>query len=137
VAGVVSAIAGVLGGLVKPITDYYARKRELSAQEHANALKLLEAQGERQAALMAQGLAADANWEMEFARQAASSWKDEYVLGVVTLPLILCFHPSYVSVVAAGFEAISATPVWYQTVVISLLLSTVGIRWWRRTQSDT
>ena len=136
-SGIASIVAGALSGLVAPITSHYTRKRELKAQEHANELELLKAQGERQVQLQREGLTADANWEMEFARQAASSWKDEYTLLVVSLPAILCFIPGYADVVKAGFSALDATPVYYQIIMGSMLLSTVGIRWWRRTQSDT
>lgn len=112
----VQAVGGVVGGLVKPITDYFTRKKELSAQEHANALKLLEAQGERQAQLIREGLAADANWEMEFARQAATSWKDEYTLLLFSIPAVLAFVRiggfDGPAIVSAGFEAISGMPLW-------------------------
>lgn len=95
------------------------------------------AQLDRQIQLQREGLTADANWEMEFARQAASSWKDEYTLIVVSIPAVLSFVPGCDVYVARGFEALSKTPLWYQGMLITLFFATVGIRYWRRTQYDT
>ena len=81
------------------------------------------------------------NWEMEFAKQAQTSWKDEYTLIVVSIPAILAFvKTSWLdgpTLVGQGFQALAQTPLWYQTLLISLFMATVGIRWWRRNQSDT
>lgn len=131
-------------GVVGPIANYFNRRQEIKAQklqmESQERLKVHEmkmAQYDRQIQLREQGLTADANWEMEFARQASSSWKDEYTLIVVSIPAVLSFIPGGADVVARGFDALSKTPLWYQTVLITLFLASVGIRYWRRTQSDT
>lgn len=130
-------IYDVLTSIFKPVGDYFNRKQEIKAQEHENQIKVLEAQGERQAQLMKDGLTADAAWEMEFARQAGSSWKDEYELLVVSVPTIMCFVPGWDVYVAKGFASLSATPAWFQFVLVSIFLANYGIRYWRKTQSDT
>lgn len=135
-------IKALLGkGIVEPVADYYKRKQELKQAKFEAQLKFEQAKGDRQAQLIREGLAADANWEMEFARQAATSWKDEYTLIVVSIPAVLAFtRTSWFdgpAIVADGFAALAATPTWYQILLCSMFGATVGIRWWRRTQSDT
>jgi hypothetical protein len=110
---------------------------ELAAEKQRRADELLEATHKRQVELIAQGLAADASWEMEFARQAATSWKDEYTLIAISAPALLCFIPGYAKHVAAGFAALGQTPIWYQTIFCIMFCATVGVRFWRRNQSDT
>lgn len=127
----------IISGLTGPVATYFTRRAELKAQAHANELELLKAQGERQAALAAQGMTADANWEMEFAKQAASSWKDEYTLLVVSVPLVLAFIPGCAGYVSAGFAAFSATPIWYQVMVQAIFYATYGIRAFYKFRSDT
>lgn len=124
-------------GIVEPAVNYMTRRAEIKQARFEAQLKAEQAAGDRRAKLISEGLAADANWEMEFARQANSSWKDEYVLLILSIPVVLCFVPGWAPVVAAGFAALAATPVWYQTAFISVFLATYGIRFWRRTQSDT
>lgn len=131
-----SVIADLLSGLAQPVVTYLTRRAELKAQEHANELDRLKAEGERQAALASQGLTADAAWEQEFARQAASSWKDEFELIILSIPLVLCFT-KFSYIVKQGFDAIAQTPAWFQFLVVSIYLANYGIRYWRKTQSDT
>lgn len=134
--------------IAKPITEgvttYITKRQEqkalkmqLDAQEKMKIHELKMAQYERQIELKKQGLEADANWEMEFARQAASTWKDEYTLIVVSIPAVLAFIPACAKYVAQGFEALAKTPMWYQIMLCSIFLATYGIRYWRRTQYDT
>jgi hypothetical protein len=131
-------------GTIGKIPEYFTRRLEIKAQklqmESQERIKIHElkmAQADRQIELQKQGLTADANWEMEFAKQAASSWKDEYTLIVVSIPAVLCFIPGGAKVVLDGFKALSQAPVWYQVMLITLFFATVGIRYWRRTQYDT
>lgn len=128
-------------GIVEPVANYWMRRQELKQARYEAKLKFEQAKGERQAQLILAGLAADANWEMEFAKQAADSWKDEYTLAVVSIPAILAFvRTDYIdgpAIVAAGFAALAQTPVWYQIMLGTMFGATVGVRWWRRQQYDT
>jgi hypothetical protein len=76
-------------------------------------------------------------WETEFAKQAATSWKDEYTLIVVSVPVVMAFIPGLDGYVLKGFEAFAACPLWYQVMVQTLFYATYGIRLWRRQISDT
>ncbi len=130
-------VADIVQGLTAPVATYFTRRAELKAQKYENEMKILIAQGERQAALAVQGMTADANWEMEFARQAATSWKDEYTLLVVSIPLVMAFIPGMDGYVAAGFASFAQTPLWYQVMVQALFYATYGIRAFNKFRSDT
>jgi hypothetical protein len=139
-----SLLTDAITGLTGPVADYFKRRAELKVEQakfeseaRIKDHELLLAQKTRQIELVSQGLTADANWEMEFARQAASSWKDEYTLIVVSMPAVMAFIPGLDIYVLKGFAALAKTPVWYQIMLVSLFFATVGIRYWRRTQSDT
>lgn len=131
---IVDAIGGAVSGIISPITTYFTRRAELSAQSHANDLAIVKATGDRQAALISQGLSADASWELESIR--ASGWARHFELIVVSVPLTLCFTP-YANIVKQGFAALSQTPEWFQWMTVTIFLANYGIRMWRRTQSDT
>ncbi len=130
-------ISDIISGVLKPLGDYFNKRQDIKAQEHQNDMELLKAQGERAAQQVRDGLAADMAWEQEFAKQAASSWKDEYTLVVVSIPLIMAFIPGMSQYVTAGFAAFAGTPLWYQVMVQTIFYATYGIRLWRRQQSDT
>jgi hypothetical protein len=135
---VLDVFKALLGkGFVEPVAVYFNRRQELKQAKFDAQLKFEQAKGDRAANLIAQGLAADASWEMLFANQAASSWKDEYSLIVVSIPLVMAFIPGLDVYVTRGFAAFGATPLWYQVMVQTMFYATVGIRLWRRSQSDT
>jgi hypothetical protein len=143
-AGIVDIVRGVTSGLAAPVVDYLKSRQELRSKERIRKEELKDAHHSRQLELAKLGLTADMSWEQTFAEQAASSWKDEYVLGVVSIPAVLCFVPEDFSkwqggayYVTNGFAALATTPLWYQIMFCSTFLATVGIRYWRRNQSDT
>jgi hypothetical protein len=94
-----------------------------------------EAVHTRKIELIKLGLHADATWELEQIRSAG--WKDEYVLLVLSIPLVMCFIPGLDTFVHKGFAALDTTPTWYQFLVPMVFAAVFGIRTWRRNQSDT
>jgi hypothetical protein len=137
-------LLSLFSGVPGAVATYFSERQKIKSTERLRKLELEDALHQRKVNLISQGLTADLNWEMEFARQAEGSHKDEYVLGVVSIPAILCFIPKSFEewqggayYVAAGFQALQFTPLWYQIMLGSVFLATFGIRYWRRTQSDT
>lgn len=134
----------IVGVLTGPIAGYFTERAKIKSAEKMRQMELEDALQKRKIELISQGLTADMNWEMEFAQQARSSWKDEYVLLIVSIPAWLGFIPEDFSewkggafYVENGFHALNSTPVWYQVLLVSIFFATYGIRYWRRTQSDT
>ena len=128
-------LSKILGGSVEVVADYFAKRDELKSRERIRKMELEDAIQSRRVELIKQGLAADATWELEQIRN--SGWKDEYVLAVISIPTIMCFTDAGAERVRAGFEALSATPVWYQGIVVTIFLAVFGVRYWRRQQYDT
>lgn len=138
---ILDILGRALGAATAPVVNYLTRRAELKAEDRQQERALKKALVERQIDLISQGLAADANWEMEFARQAQTSWKDEYTLLVVSVPAVLSFIRTPwldgPEIVGQGFAALGTTPLWYQAIFGIMFCATVGVRWWRRSQSDT
>lgn len=72
----------------------------------------------------------DAAWEQ--ASIANSGWKDEFVLLVLSIPLVLVFLPITAPSVLAGFAILEQTPEWYRWLAVMIYAATYGIRVWRR-----
>lgn len=128
-------LSGLLGTLPQAIADYLTKRLETKAAEKQRELELRDAIHKRQVELVQAGLAADATWEIEQIRN--SGWKDEYVLLVLSIPLVGCFIPGLDAFVLRGFEVLGMTPGWYQTLIVLVFGAIYGIRIWRRQQSDT
>src|SRR5688572_225467 len=127
----------ILGGIAAPVLTYLGDRQKLRSAERLRKEGLKDAHHQRQMELAKLGMTADMNWELEFAKQAATSWKDEYTLAVVSVPLLLAFFPATVPWVMAGFAALSQTPLWYQIMVQTMFYATVGIKWVNKFRSDS
>lgn len=125
----------IIGTVTQPIADGVKSYLEIRSKERLRKIELEDAIHQRRVELIKQGLAADATWELEQIRN--SGYKDEYVLGVLSIPLVGCFIPKFADDVLRGFEVLSQTPSWYQWLVVMIFAAIYGIRVWRRTQSDT
>jgi len=128
-------IGGVLVKVPEAIATYFNEKQKLASAEKIREIELKDALHQRQVALISQGLAADATWELEQIRN--SGWKDEYVLIVLSIPLVGCFIPGLDVHVLRGFEVLAQTPSWYQWLIGIIFTAVYGVRVWRRQQSDT
>lgn len=127
----------IITGITGPVADYFKTRQENKTRENIRKMELADALQQRQISLISQGLTADMNWEMAFANQAATSWKDEFELLVLTIPLVMCFVPGLSQYVLDGFKVLAQCPQWFLFLVISIYLANYGIRYWRKTQSDT
>lgn len=130
-----SILSKILGAPIEAVKDYLVKRMELKAEDKKQERELKAAMHERQVELIKQGLAADATWEIEQIRN--SGWKDEYVLLLLSIPLIGCFIPKVQKYILQGFEVLSHTPDWYRWLILLIFTAIYGIRIWRRQQSDT
>jgi hypothetical protein len=131
----VNWIGELLGKVPVAIADYFNERQKLKSAERVRRMDLEDAIHVRRVELISKGLAADATWEVEQIKN--SGYKDEWVLGVISVPLILCFIPGLDVYVLRGFTVLQQTPDWYQWLVLLIFTAIYGIRIWRRQQSDT
>lgn len=69
--------------------------------------------------------------DMEAMKGMQFSWKDEYLLVLFSIPLILAFVPPLVPYVIAGFQILQSLPAWYQWSITGMVAATFGLRTWR------
>lgn len=71
-------------------------------------------------------------WELIQAENSGDSWKDELVLIVLLIPLVMCFIPGMAGFVHQGFAVLAETPEFYQYFLGVAICSSFGIRWTRK-----
>lgn len=79
------AIGGFIGGLVKPVAGVFTQreKRKQAAKEVDGAIALAKQNGDTTITVNEQ------QWEAISANKSDSTWKDEYVTVICTLPYVL------------------------------------------------
>lgn len=127
-----NVITGALTSLIaKPIEQWQERKTlkvaqkfELLKIEHetkkAKATALLE--------MAKQGQSQDYDLDKISMQNMAKSFKDELVLIVFLVPMILAFIPEYAQYALAGFKIIAQMPPWYVGIIIGMVVVIYGLR---------
>ena len=109
--GALSTLLGSVGGLATSWVDGKTAVQKAEAQ-----IRMKEATGE-------------IDWELAAIRATQSSWKDEWLTVLFSIPLILSFCGSWGrQVVTDGFIALQQMPDWYQISLGAIVAASFGIR---------
>lgn len=71
----------------------------------------------------------DQTYDAKVADDMATSWKDEWLVILLSIPAILCFTGHWgAATVSDGFEALANTPEWYQWSFLGMIVATFGLK---------
>ena len=87
-----------------------------------------KAKAEAEAAVMINQSKSAADWETAMARASNTSWKDEWITILFSIPLVLAFIPSAVPYVREGFAVLATMPDWYQYGLSVIIAASFGVR---------
>ncbi len=119
----------MIQALIGPLTELAGGwlKGKADAQAADAKLKLTEA--EAKAKIMLSKETSVADWERIMAQGTPNSWKDEYLVGLFSIPLILVFTGEKGrEIVAEGFIALESMPEWYQYTLGVIVASSFAVR---------
>ena len=86
------------------------------------------ARAKAEATIMEKKATGEIDWDIEMARSSASSWKEEWLVILFSIPLILAFIPGMEDVVRNGFEQLNKMPEWYQYSLGVIVAASFGVR---------
>ena len=114
--------------LISPIASLAGTWLEgkVETKKAETATKVAKAKAE--AVIMEKKATGEIDWDLEMARGSQSSWKDEWLVILFSIPLILAFIPGMEEVVANGFSQLEAMPQWYQYSIGVIIAASFGVR---------
>ena len=122
-------------GPIASIGKTWLEGRELKAKQ-AYELKRIRLLGElKRAQAIAQ---AEADYDNYAQIAMKSSWKDEYLVIVLSAPFIISFAAPFVwlftgiditEVIDKAWATVGTAPDWYQWSFIGIIIATFGLRW--------
>ena len=128
-----SILEPIIGIIKEPIVEWQKRKTleveledKILNRQHELNLKKMDIAGE----LAKQGIQVEADWDARAQADMATSWKDEYLLILFSLPLVLAFFPQTQQAVLNGFAILDKTPEWYMFLVVGIVSAVYGLRWY-------
>ena len=95
----------------------------VAKQKGENQIKVAEAEAK------AKILSSESDWEKIMAQNQAGSWKDEYLLIIYTIPILLAFCGDWGrEIVTNGFNALEQMPTFYSASLGAMIASSFAIR---------
>lgn len=70
----------------------------------------------------------EANWDLTQAEASKSSWKDEWLTILISIPMIMAFVPGLEDNVREGFANLENCPDWYQYLIGVVFAASFGIK---------
>jgi len=118
----------MLNLLIGPIADLAGTWLNGKVEEKKAQAKTNVARAEAEAIVMQKKATGEIDWDLEMAKGSSSSWKDEWLTILFSIPLILAFIPGMEDIVANGFAQLNKMPQWYQYSLGVIVAASFGVR---------
>ena len=118
----------MLNLLIGPIAELAGTwmSGKVEEKKAQSATKVAKAQAE--AVVMQKKATGEIDWDLEMAKGSQSSWKDEWLTILFSIPLILAFIPGMEDTVRNGFQQLEQMPEWYQYSLGVIVAASFGVR---------
>ena len=124
--------ASAIGSLIGKPIERWQRRKTLKVQHEFELLKIEHETNRAKAnallEMAKQGQAQDFELDKLSMENMQKSFKDELVLIVFLVPMIMAFIPDYAEYALAGFETITKMPHWYVGIIIGMVVVIYGLR---------
>lgn len=126
------SILGFIGGPIMKWLEGRAAKKKVEAErmlEIARAeteVKIAKAQAA--AEIERKKATAEVDWERIWAEQAAKSWKDEFYVIFLSIPVAMAFIPGLSDEALHGFQIIDMMPNWFKGAFLTAIGASFGVR---------
>lgn len=121
-------IATLGGAIVDQVGGYFKTKQEIKKVKTEAQKEVIVAEAKAKVARLQRESEQDYNLDMEAMKDMRKSWKDELILIIFLIPLVLSFIPYTQGFVFEGFKALEQTPDWYRYILIGMIVVIYGMR---------
>ncbi len=119
----------MIQALIAPLTELAGGWLKGKADKQAAEAKLKLTEAEAKAKIMLSKETSVADWERIMAQGSQTSWKDEWLTILFSIPLVLVFlGDTGRDIVANGFSALETMPDWYQYTLGVIVAASFGVR---------
>ena len=119
----------MIQALIGPISGLVGSWMDSKTEEQRGKTAVAKAKAEAEAAVMVSAATSTAEWEKLMAKGSQNSLKDEWLVALFSIPLILSFCGEWGrTIVAEGFAALEMMPDWYQYTLGVIVAASFGVR---------
>jgi len=102
---------------------------DLQKKKLESKLKIDEAETNAKIAQFERAQTTEADYDTAIVNQMALSWKDEWIVLILSLPFLGSFIPHIQDYVCTGWIYLAKAPQWYYFSFIGAVASSLGLRW--------
>jgi len=128
---IISLLSSIVGG----VSGYFKDKHEIKKAKLEGELAIIQAEtnskiaiSEAKIFMAKQGQVNDYNLDMMAMKAMEKSYKDEFLLLLFSVPMIMAFLPEYSEKALRGFVVVAEMPEWYQYTFIGMIVVIYGMR---------
>lgn len=119
----------MIQAFIGPIANLAGSWLQGKADKTAAEAKLKLTEAETKSKILLSEKTSVADWERIMAQGTQNSWKDEYLVLLFSIPLVLSFCGEFGrTAVANGFTALESMPEWYQYTLGVIVASSFAVR---------
>jgi len=118
-------LIGTALGLVGDLAGNWM-KGKVDKQKAESDVKVAKAKAE--AVVYQKQATGEIDWDLESMKGSQSSWKDEWLTIIFSIPLVMCFIPGMEEIVQNGFARLNELPEWYQYTLGVIVAASFGVR---------
>ena len=123
-----SGLVTLGSAIVSGISGYFKDKNEIKkVQVEADKL-LIMAEAESKAKRLEREAEMDYDLDRIAMQNMDKTWKDELILIIWLVPVVLCFFPEYQIHVTNGFATLALVPDWYMYILVGMVVVIYGMR---------
>ena len=118
----------MLTALIGPVASIASTWLEGRVEKTKAKVKADVAKAEAEAVVMQKKATGEIDWDLKMADASASSWKDEWLVILFSIPLILAFIPGMEDIVSRGFQQLEQMPECNQYSLGVIVAASFGVR---------
>lgn len=118
-------IIGPIVGFFQEIAGKFVELQRVKAEGR---IVVATAKAKAEAHVLIKRAEGEVDWENTQARNAGSSWKDEFWTLLLAIPIPFVFIPDTRPFIEEGFRALEQAPEWYLWAVAASISAAFGIR---------
>ena len=119
----------IISSIIDSVKDYAVKRQEIKAKKAERQDRIEEAKTNAEIKRIDRESEQDFTLDQIAMKNMQNSWKDELILIIWLIPLIMSFIPSYSPYIEAGFSVLkNSTPEWYQYILIGMVIVIYGLR---------
>lgn len=123
-----SIIGSIGSAIVGGVSDYFKGKQEIKKIQLEADKMLITAEATAKIERLKRESEQDYDLDKIAMNAMEKSWKDEFLLLMFSIPVVLCFIPEYRPYIEEGFKTLNIIPEWFMYIYVAMIVVIYGLR---------